>query len=359
MMRVLAILAAALLAACASPTIERLESDEFDQCTEDRSIQLTISALTQASAKYHQACVTVSGIATRDRLYRMSTLSQSLADAYRTGESPYFKQPDTASITLLGGSETALFHNRPISVTGVILDCGLENLAYDMAAAVETAILRLTDPGDEYLWFSSGLCGRSNSAFLYVSSMRVRDGEVPVRLLPRDQTPMIGSLVPATPDWQHFARVRDHARAFLAALRSSDPSALAAIRPHTISEIGLISEVTDYARIFRVPYLAYDTLRRSAHGEQIMIAPHTRYDEDGIKQPRDDEVAATVCFCTRADCTHLWPISIFDADNRPERPYVCFLAANDSSELDAIVMWSYLTPEAGSGVLEPEETAPP
>ena len=44
---------------------------------------------------------------------------------------------------------------------------------------------------------------------------------------------------------------------------------------------------------------------------------------DPDSDPEDESYSATLCFCVDGDCSERWPIAQIDADNRPNRPYVC------------------------------------
>jgi hypothetical protein len=64
--------------------------------------------------------------------------------------------------------------------------------------------------------------------------------------------------------------------------------------------------------------------------------------------------AASICFYRTADCSDRWPTAFNDANNDPERPYICTDAEPRDYPPRAVVL---NTPVGGGWVSEPAATA--
>jgi hypothetical protein len=137
---------------------------------------------------------------------------------------------------------------------------------------------------------------------------------------------------------------------FLAALRDGDRAKLADLHEFVDEENRhrqgvLFSMLED-------PHSVFAGLRREV---PLQTAYFVLAAEDGTLFGRDYEgPSATVCFCRTADCTGLWPISLNDANNAPDRPYACTKIESRDYRPGRPVLTTFI---AGGWLTEPVATA--
>jgi hypothetical protein len=153
-----------------------------------------------------------------------------------------------------------------------------------------------------------------------------------------------GNLSVIPDDWPLRERLEAFAREFLASLRSGYRASLANLHDEAENDAVVRSLLDDPNSVF-APF-------RRAPPSQTRIFVTAR-DHPARLDP--NMVSGILCFCRAGDCSDRWPISAFDADNDPARPYACTIVQGQ----DWTARGARLeTPIRGRGYLsEPARTA--
>lgn len=132
-----------------------------------------------------------------------------------------------------------------------------------------------------------------------------------------------GDLVAADPN-DVPESVRGLAARFLTAFRARDLAALRHLVGPWSDSFDNSPELARryYATLLGGPGSPLQALRSQREPQQAYFHERQSRDDAEIGQPTDWHI----CFCRRADCTNLWPISSIDSGGEPTRPYVCFRA---------------------------------
>ena len=205
--------------------------------------------------------------------------------------------------------------------------------------------------GPDEIVMTTGLCHYLPGAFLQVPDPDVVDLVLAFRLTGEAQRARVGDLIPPPEAWQYRTFVEDHAGRYLRALRGGDRAALLALHMPG----GRPEQARAGVRLAFGQHSGFTAIRTAPTPPQVAIfiedAPGPATWSEGFRGFR--EYSSTICFCREAGCTERWPISVIDADNREDRPYVCM-------ELGSWVMGStgravpyFTTEQTRSGLPEP------
>jgi len=269
-------------------------------------VPATVEAVMANPAAYLDTCAAVRG------LLHGRTLFASVEGYYRAGPlvggDPSVDPNDRLRIHLDGpeagrGLPTRGFHEAV--AIGRIQDCG------EMRAIVEAS-----QPKGAYA-FITGPCHYASGPVTWTTDVRVVREVKPVRLMGEAMRARVGSLSPAPAAWSERPKVDALAADYLSVLRSGDRARF--LKLHLASERP-DGEAEADARLAFGGHRGFAALRRSSGPvETAILLEHAA----GGPDEQEEDYASWICFCVEASCAGRWPISAVDADNRPERPYVC------------------------------------
>jgi hypothetical protein len=275
-------------------------------CTARNAVPATIEAVMANPAAYLQRCAAVRG------LLHGRTLFASVEGYYRAGPlvggDPSVDPNDRFRIHLDGTAALAELPRRGFHeavAIGRIQDCD------EMRAAVAAV-----QPEGGYA-FIIGPCHYASGPVIRTTGLRIVREVKPVRLMGEAMRARVGSLSPAPAAWSERPKVEALAADYLSALRSGDRTRF--LKLHLASERPNGDAEGD-ARLAFGKHRGFAALRRSSGPvETAILLEHAA----GGPDEQEEDYASWLCFCIEATCAGRWPISAVDADNRPERPYVC------------------------------------
>lgn len=362
-MRLFALPAALLLlTACASPTIERMKLTDIEECTGNRARDVAITEVTANPERYHFACVRVQGLTSGPHNDDIVTISESQKAAYQRDETVYWRNRGSRSIGVMAwdGVE-ALPAFQFASITGIVIDCRIISDGLQAQEGAWRAADLVGGSDDEMIILPGGFCHFSSDPHIRANEVRILPvSPPPPRLLPRDRASLIGNLVPAPANWKWRQHVEELARKFLDVLRKRDFATFPQLHVEFTDEGWNTLAINSATQLQDGAFAAFGRLMQSSHTPQILIAPYVWYYMPYRLDPKEGSFTSVVCYCLTLDCRSSWPIQVFDADNRPDRPYACLEIEQqfwgvEREEVAAIK----IRPAARSGFPEPQEGRAP
>ena len=275
-------------------------------CTATNAVAATVDAVMANPSTYLHKCAAVRG------LLHGRTLFTSVDGYYRAGPlvggDPDSNPNDKFRIHLDNSAIVKRLPKRGFHeaiAVGRIQDCD------EMRSAVASSA-----PPDAIVMIA-GPCHYASGPVVWTTDLRIVRELKPVRLMGEAASKRVGSLSPAPAGWRERRKVEAMAADYLSVLRSGDRKRflklhLAGERPNGDAEAD--------ARLAFGSHRGFMALRRSSGPvETAILIEHAA----GGPDEEEDDYASWICFCVEATCTGRWPISAIDADNRPDRPYVC------------------------------------
>ena len=286
-------------------------------CERHRATPTSIEAVRADDRAWSGRCVSLRGIAVNARLFadRLATLEPIGG----------FGRGVRRSIVLNPRGRSRR-ERKPmmVEVTGTIGSCADQNAA---VAAMQAAA-----PAD--IIMISGYCHTSLETFIRAVHIRVLSRASISRLLeaevPADRRELV--VVPSG-----IARRTDHiaaARAMAAAMATGDELAYRRLaRPAVQQELDSLGGrpapgwLRRAVREAHADFAGSAALRRdfaaisplATHPERVLVDRAELSAPESGRRP----TAFVVCWCKTTDCAGRWPVAAFDADNEPERPYLC------------------------------------
>lgn len=279
----------------------------------------TIEAVRSDYAAWGGKCVTLRGIAVGIRLY---------ADREATIEPPTapWGEGVRRSIVLYPRSGFS-FGRAPrlVDVVGKIGSCKAQN---DIVGAMQVA-------SPDQIIMVSGYCHTSLEAYVEPVEVRRLSSDSITRLSEAEVSADRRELVDAPADLPDLAKYVASARELAAALATGNELVYRRLRyPEVQDDIdklngkGAPGWLRSRMREARADFRAIGGLRRAfaaihplgARSQRILL------DRRNLQAFHEDGEAPAhfiVCWCRTADCAGRWPVRAFDADNMPDRPYLC------------------------------------
>lgn len=297
-------------------------AEEGGKCTRALAEPATIAAINADYESWRGRCVSLSGIVFDNHLF---------ADRLATLESGVGYREDLQGSLFLYGQERVSIPRRSarIRITGIVGSCK------DAHAAV--AAMQAEEP--QSIIMVSGYCHTSLENFLQPVALR-RLSLAPVPRLteaevPADRRP----LVEASAGLPRYADHVAAAQALAAAMAAGDVRAYMALTDAEIGSYGDSNEKDAPAWLRRHVREAKARFgdQRALRRRFAALAPFaTRqgkvFVERDLSQDAQQRVAILsgfadsgfiTCWCEEENCDGRWPVAVFDADNAPERPYLC------------------------------------
>lgn len=310
----------AALLASALPARAAGEDERPRPCTAAAAVPVTIQQIMADREAWHLRCV------------RLTAMSDGLL--LYTGVEGYYRSSshrpsDGSHDRWIGLDNSRLLPRIPgdrfseVTIVGRVQECETMRAIADQALG----------PGE--IGWVSGYCHTATGPVIWLTAVsRVRALEA-VRHTGDWAREAYGDLDFAPENWPHRRLVEARAEAFLRALRSGDRSAFAEL--HGGGRNRRNSEAA--VQLAFAPGSPFaETARNGAPQMAIFVGRHDAADRS---HEREDFSAARICFCRTSECAGLWPISRSDADNRPERPYVCTaLTANVTTGGSHQIFWT-------------------
>lgn len=306
-----------LLASIALASVMAEPDDGADSdCTWSRATPASIQAVMSDPSRYRGKCVEVRAITNGYLLFT------SVEGYYRSGPlvggEPEANPNDRERLGIYNSElleRTPAGELRHVTAVGTLRDCEADREAAYADAAP-----------NEIIWIS-GFCHYADGPYLWLDHVEVGPLVDAARLTGEDMRSKVGNLFFAPADWPYRKFAEEKAREYLGVLRRGDRSAFSKMHLETERPPQLRNSVS----LAFGSHPGFTKLRRTGREPQMAILvqrEEPRIEPQGVETlhgPRSefDEYSATICFCILPDCTALWPISWFDADNRDDRPYVC------------------------------------
>jgi hypothetical protein len=276
-------------------------------CTARGAIRTDVVAIARAPERFLDRCVTVTGALAGIRMY------SGREGLYLTSRFGPDGNPTAADLQHRIGIDKQEIRNlrmpHPMraTVTGRVDSCERRG---------ERARARRTAQGEIPIVMLTGYCHYQGGPTIVVDAYEIGQQGYE-RMTGEAARRRYGNIALIPADWPHRAALEQLAAQFLAALRTGDRAALAAlhdIRPGSTNE-------SDRAQLFSLlddPASPFVQLRRAAPSQSAIFVTS----REGAAIP-EDYVSGILCFCRTGDCATRWPIAFNDADNGPDRPYVC------------------------------------
>jgi hypothetical protein len=230
-----------------------------------------------------------------------------------TDDNPLFGEGARRSIIMLPDRKAPrLPRNRPMMVD-VIGRVGSCQAAHDIVA-------EMSANHPDQIIMVSGYCHTSLATYITPSAMRLIDRIRLVRLTEAEVPADRRGIVEAPAHWAKLPAIQSAAHTLFAALAAHDEAAfLRLTEPDGIAPQQGKDARRNFARLI-APGSAFANVPVANHPERIFV--------DRLDAAENDPSQAIVCRCRTSDCVGRWPVLIRDADNLPDRPYVC-VQAND------------------------------
>ncbi|WP_165356366.1 hypothetical protein [Sphingosinicella sp. BN140058] len=287
-----------------------------DTCSRSRAAEVTIEAVRARHDAWSGRCVRLRGIVIGRRLFadRLATLEPKSGD----------DETVRRSIVLYpGGRYNGERQPALVEITGTIGSCA------DHHAAVAA---NQAEHPDEILMVS-GYCHTSLESYIRPVVAQVLS-RAPIARLVEAEVPLERrELVEAPPGLAGRAEHLSAAREMVAAIATGDELVFRRLdRPdlqHALEGLGSeaapdwvqreIREVhTDFAGMAALRRDFAAVQARTEGSERVLV---NRAELETGMPAR--QLSLVTCWCKTANCAGLWPIAETDADNRPDRPYLC------------------------------------
>jgi hypothetical protein len=279
-------------------------------CTVAETRDAPIAALKAEESPWLGKCVRVRGIAFEGRIFQDRA---ALTEPLEWDSAP-------GSVVFLGGSGR---RRQPLLVEarGRLQSCSVAHRMVDAEARATGEILMV-----------SGYCHTSMENYLDGAQLRVLsrapiprllEAEVPAERRYRLEVPA------GDPVIAPYVAVAEKLRAALAA---GDAQAfLAARHPEILADVAalhgspppdwLVRNQREAREDFRQAAYLRDAAGRAARGEVRAFVE--REDLANLRASQRPPYEAVICWCTIESCAGRWPVTGFDFDNAPGRPYFC------------------------------------
>jgi hypothetical protein len=327
---------AGLVAALFLPAAARAERPE--PCDARRAVPASVEQIMSDGA-WMGRCVSVTAMTDGYTLY---SGVEGFYRSARAGAADPAEDPDARG--RLGLDNTDLMRRIPrgrfseARVVGRVQDC-------EEMRAIANASL-----GPDEIGWVSGYCHTASGPVLWLAAVGRLRSMAPLRRMGEAARSAYGNLLFAPESWAQRAEAEAQAEAFLAALRRGDRAAFAALHG---DGAGSASGAAAAALAFAPDSPFAEIMRSERVPQTAMFLDRDTIEELG--KAGASVPAATVCFCRGGDCTGKWPIAQRDADNAPDRPYVCTSLQPGRSAGGA--SWNFRTRAEPPGLTEPAATA--
>ncbi|SEQ70833.1 hypothetical protein [Sphingobium sp. YR768] len=276
-----------------------------DRCSPATAKPTDIETIQSQYRDWAGQCVRVRGIGVDRHVYADR---QAL-----TEQTPPFGAGARRSILLLPNRETSrrqIQQPATLEVTGRVGSCqDAHDAVAEMQAAAQNDFIMV-----------SGYCHTSLATYISPSHIRVIDPTRPMRLTEAEVPPEQRDIMDAPTDWPALPAMRDAAHALFNALAQRDQNAFVRLsEPYYDSPPWAKEARQNFARL---------TARKAAFAH---VPPDTQQERTFTERLTPEEGTPSdllLCRCKTSDCTGKWPALRRDADNLPERPYLCVAANN-------------------------------
>ncbi|WP_143075061.1 hypothetical protein [Sphingobium sp. AP50] len=276
-----------------------------DRCSPAIAKSTDIETIQSNYRDWAGQCVRVQGLGIDRHLYADR---QAL-----TEHTPPFGEGALRSIVLYPNNKTGrLPENRPrmIEVTGRVGSCQDAN---DAIAEMQTG-------APDQIIMVGGYCHTSLATYISPSHIRVIDPTRPARLTEAEVPPEQRDIMDAPTDWPALPAMRDTAHALFNALAKRDRAAFVRLsEPYYDWPIPAKEAKQNFARL---------TAPKAAFAHVPAATQQERAFTERLMPEEGTPSGLLLCRCKTSDCTGKWPALRRDADNLPERPYLCIAANN-------------------------------
>lgn len=275
------------------------------RCTTANATATSIEAIQADYSIWAGRCVRVRGLGIDSHLY---VDRQALTD----DDTPLGEDARRSIIMLPDRQAPRLRRNRPMMVD-VIGRIGSCRAAHDVVAEMSA------DQPDRIIMIS-GYCHTSLATYIAPSAIRPIDTTRPVRLTEAKVPAERRGIIEAPVHSNKLPAMRSAAHALFAALATRDEAAFLHLsEPDGIAPRQQKDARRKFSRLI-APRSAFAKIPPAHHPERIFV--------ERLDAAEADPSQAIVCRCRTSDCAGKWPVVMRDADNLPDRPYVC-VHAND------------------------------
>lgn len=303
-----------------------------EPCTEDEAIPTTVVEIATDPDRFLDRCVTVTGAVAGVSMY---SGREGMYLAFRYGTDGNYSAESRLhriGIDRQDIRNLRLAFPRQTTVTGRVDSC-------------ERRFDRVVAAGG--IPFLGGYCHYFSGPTIMVDSYAITERRHE-RMTGETARARYGNLAFMPDDWPGRPGAEAIVAEFLTALRTGNREKLAEL--HDFDD-----ENNEYQRGVLSDLLtrSHSPFAEARLAEPSQVAFFVSMAGDGSLLSHEGMgSASTVCLCRTNDCTGLWPISLNDANNAPDRPYACtFLQANEHGPA-----W-LVTPDDGGWLTEPAATA--
>jgi hypothetical protein len=281
-------------------------------CTAANAKRVAIDTLKADYAPWLGKCVRVRGIAFEGRVF---VDRRALLEPLHYDDSP-------GSIVFL--SRRSRLGRRPVTVeaVGQVQSCAFVNDVFSAEAASHPAAI---------VW-ASGYCHTSMETHLADTEIRILSERPIARLTEAEVAVAQRRLVAVPEDEPPLTRHVAAAQALRAALANDDAQAFRRARhpevEYELANLGSVSRpewlddaVRDAARDFRKARSRRQAAQSASRQFRVFLDRESADEHGSGRASAPDRILA--CWCTVNDCAGRWPVTEFDADNAPGRPYFC------------------------------------
>lgn len=321
-----------------------------ESCTANTAQSVAIRAITTDPETFHRRCVALEGV-----YYPVSEVHSELAEgilALYAADGPPLARAHGAgvlslySMTEFRGSRAARDRFHHVTLFGLAFSCaGFE-------ADLKSERERQHGPDSAGTFYFDDIetpCFDGSEVFVEVLGLTAGEKDIAHRLTIEDLTQAAGDLTPMETSAPGFARLKDLADRFFAAIAAQDQAALERMitRQWMGTHPGGIAKFLATA-----PETAFAPLWGKLAGrQQILLAYRHRARHWG---PQFFTAEAVACTCTLDDCQTLWPISVRDIEADPARPYACVILEAESDHVSNVQVMAWPL-----GLAEPPRTGSP
>jgi len=302
-------------------------------CTVEESTPATVIEIANDPERFLDRCVTVTGAVAGIGMYS-GREGMYLAHRYdREGRRSEQARLHRIGIDRQDIRDLQMAYPQQTTVTGRVDSC-------------ERRFKRIEEAGG--IPFLGGYCHYASGPTIVVDSYSITE-QRHERLTGEAARAAYGDLAFMPADWPARAGTEGVVADFLSAVRRGDRPRLAELHEFTDENNQYQREVL-YA-LLQDTDSPFAALRQ---GRDPQTALFVTMAEDGTLLGGERAApSGLACFCRTEDCTGLWPISMNDATNAPDRPFVCTHLQGDGSRpawLVTPVREGWLTEPAASAI---------